>query len=328
MSSRPSHSAETTPVGPAPSSSHGPQYRPGAGVALLTTGAASTQIGAACAAMVIAPLGIPAVVAIRQLVMSLMHVPLAWRYLRRARSRDLAWGVLVALPLAGMNTAIYAAIAEIGVGLAVTLEFLGPLILAVIATRNLIGVLCAGAGFAGMILVTGPQGSATPAGAFFALLAALCWALYLAAARSAGRRLEGLAPSAIAAVCTTALFGPIALATMDFGAVTVPIMALALLAGLLSSAIPYAADVLALRRLPLGIASTLMSLHPACAALAGAIILGEKLTPADLTGLALISVANVVAVAAGMRGTGSPARGRSLLLKRSRKPSKDEPSNN
>ncbi|MDO5662401.1 MAG: EamA family transporter [Brachybacterium sp.] len=298
--------AEGSPGG-APAGSDAPDRRGAAGVALVATGAASTQVGASFAALALPGLGIPAVVAIRQLVMALIHLPFAATDLRRAPRRHLWWGVLVAVPLITMNLAIYGAIREMGVGLAVTIEFLGPLALSVLAARSRIGWLCAVVGFLGMLCVTGPAGTATLLGTAYGLLSAAGWAAYLAASKAAGIRLGGLAPSAVAAATSAVVLTPIALLTLDLDRVTWTLLGLAVLAGVLSSALPYATDVLALRRLPLSVVSTLMSMHPACAALAGAVILSERLGAVDIIGLVLISVANAVAVRAARRPPRPPS---------------------
>lgn len=274
-------------------------------MALVAGGAASSQTGSAVAALALPILGIPAVVVVRQLVMALVHLPLSVRHLRAAPRRHLLWGVLVGLPMGAMNLSIYAAIRSMGVGLAVTVEFLGPLALSVIASRSRIGVACAIAGFAGMVCVTGPSGTATGPGTLFGLLAGLCWALYLTASQAAGRRLRGLAPSAIAAVTSVTLLLPVVILTLDPAQVRIRGIVFALLAGVLSSALPYGADVLALRRLPLSLVATLMSLHPGTAAIAGLIILGERLSLVDVIGLLLISAANAIAVRAARPRPGS-----------------------
>ncbi|MCS6710733.1 EamA family transporter [Brachybacterium sp. EF45031] len=271
------------------------------GISLVTIGAATAQLGASFAALALPALGIAAVVLVRQLVMAVIHVPLAHRSLRAAGTRDPLWGVALAVPLMAMNAAIYAAIREMGVGLAVTVEFLGPLALSVLATRSRLGLVCALMGLVGMLCVTGPSGSATWLGTGFALLAASSWAAYLALSRAAGRRLTGLAPSAVAALTSVLVLTPIVLLTLDATRVTASAVGFAVAAGLLTSAVPYALDVIVLRILPLGLVSLLMSVHPACAALAGALVLGERLSPVDVAGLLLISGANVMAVRASLR---------------------------
>ncbi len=154
-----------------------------------------------------------------------------------------------------------------------------------------------------MVLVAGPTLAADPIGLACALAAAAAWAGYLVASRKAAAYLPGLVPSAIASVTGIAVLTPIVLMAADLRALGARNLGLCLLAGLLSSAIPYALDILALRRIELHVASNLMSLHPIMAAIFGALLLGERPEPLEILGLAVMVIANVIVV----RGTG-PSR--------------------
>ena len=271
------------------------------GVLLLLAGALSGQLGAALGTSVIPAIGVLGIVLMRYVVQACVHVPLSWRQLRATGWRQWRWGLLVAAPLLTMNTSIYMAFSHIGVGLSVTIELVGPIALAAITARTWPGWTGAGLALVGMVLVTGPTGSANAAGVFWAVVAATSWALYLTAARVAGQRLPGLTPSAMASLIGLAILIPANLAFNTATGLNGTVLVVALLAGLLSSALPYAFDMVALRRLPMNVASTLMSVHPVMAVMWGAIILGERLGPAELAGLVVITVANVLVVRAAAR---------------------------
>ncbi|MDO5644955.1 MAG: EamA family transporter [Dermabacter sp.] len=275
------------------------------GILLLVFGALSIQLGASLATSIMPILGLWWALLFRYGVMAIMHSALSIRHVRSVPARSLWWGVVVALPLLGMNIAIYAAFARIGVGLSVTIELIGPILLAIITARSRWGWLLSLITFGGMVLVTGPTFASDPVGIGLALLAALLWALYLVAARKAGEKLPGLLPLAIASLVGLAVLIPLTIATSRHVEWTWQVVVIGLIAGLLSSAIPYAADLLALRRLPMNVASNLMSLHPASAVLWGAIILGERLGPLEIAGLVVISLANILVVNLSLR---KPAR--------------------
>lgn len=271
------------------------------GVVLLILGATSVQLGAAIGTSVIPAIGVLGIVMARYVVQTAVHVPLAWRHLRETPRRRWWWGVLVAIPLLSMNTSIYMAFSHIGVGLSVTIELVGPIVLAAATARSWPGWTGAAFALIGVVLVGGPTGSANMAGVLWALVAAASWALYLMTVRVASLRLPGLVPSAIAAVVGLSVLVPLNIAFNTAGGLTWTVALLAFLAGLLSSAIPYAFDVLAMRRLPMHVASMLVSLNPVMAVMWGALILGERLGPAEAVGLVIISLANVLVVRAEAR---------------------------
>ncbi|RRD46193.1 DMT family transporter [Tessaracoccus sp. OH4464_COT-324] len=271
------------------------------GVLLLVLGAVSVQAGAALGASVIPATGVAGIVVVRYLVQAAVHVPLAWKGLASARLPDWRWGMLVAVPLIVMNTAIYLAFEQMGVGLSVTIELLGPILLAVVTARSWPGWVGACLAAIGMVLVTGPTGSATPLGVFWATLAAASWAAYLVAARVAGARLSGLTPTAMASLLGLVVLLPTVAYLGVPGELSWPVLLTGLAAGVASSAVPYAFDIVALRRVPMNVASTMMSVNPVMAVLFGWLILDERLGLAELAGLGVICVANVLVVRAASR---------------------------
>jgi len=196
----------------------------------------------------------------------------------RGRSRQ-DWLVALAfgVSLVVMNWAIYQSFARIPLGVAVTIEFLGPLVVAVVGSRrprDLVWVLLAGLGVA---LLGFSRGELTLPGVLFALLAATGWAAYILLSAQTGRRWTGISGLAVAS-----LVGAVGLAVpavVEAGSVLLSprVLLLGVAIGLLSSVIPYSLELTALRRIPPRVFGILMSLEPAAAALAGMVLLSEFL---------------------------------------------------
>ncbi len=161
------------------------------GSALMTGSAASNQIGAATAALAFPVLGPAGVVAVRQWVAG--AVLLSTVRPRFASFTREQWRPVLALALifATMNLSLYLAIDRIGLGLAVTLEFLGPLSVALLASRRVVDLGCALVAAAAAVVLARPQPSTDYAGIALALLAAACWAGYILVNRVVGARLPG-----------------------------------------------------------------------------------------------------------------------------------------
>jgi inner membrane transporter RhtA len=177
-----------------------------------------------------------------------------------------------------MNWAIYQSFARIPLGVAVTIEFLGPLAVAVIGSRRSIDflwVLLAGVGVALLGLT---PGSLSWSGVGFALLAGLAWVGYILLSAETGRRWPGLSGLALASVVGAIVLAGPAIADGGTRLLQPRILLLGLAVGLLSSVIPYSLELMALRRIPPRVFGILMSLEPAAAALAAMILLAEFLS--------------------------------------------------
>jgi len=212
----------------------------------------------------------------------------------RGRTPD-DWRVAVAfgISLGTMNWAIYQSFARIPLGIAVTIEFLGPLSLAVIGSRrprDLVWALLAGVGVA---LLGFEPGALTWAGVGFALLAAAAWAAYILLSASTGRRWPGLDGLAVASVVATLMLTPFLVAFSGRGMGTPHILVAGALVGVLSSVIPYSCEITALRTIRPSVFGILMSLEPAAAALAGMVVVHEFLTGVQWVALACVVVASV-----------------------------------
>ncbi|WP_051298927.1 EamA family transporter [Arthrobacter castelli] len=271
------------------------------GLGMLVVGASSQQFGAAVGASLFPVLGPVGVVAVRQVVMAAVHLPLGRPPVLSMTRGQLMLGIGLGVVMGMMNLTLYLAIDRIGLGLAVTLEFLGPLTLALLSSKRLINVVCALAAASGVYILAGPQTSNDLVGILLGLSAGACWAGYILTNRAAGARLPGLQASAMAAVTSVVMFVPVAAFTVDLSGVTTQVILIGILAGVLSSAVPYAADLFVLRRIPPGLYSLMVSIHPALAALAGLVLLAETLTLLEVVAIAVITLANVLAVAAVYR---------------------------
>jgi inner membrane transporter RhtA len=266
------------------------------GVALMTGSAVSNQLGAATAALAFPVLGPAGVVAIRQWVAAIaLLVTIRPRY---AAFTGRQWRPVLALALifAVMNLSLYIAIDTIGLGLAVTLEFLGPLSVALLSSRRAIDLWCAVAAGAAVVVLARPQATTDYAGICLALLAALCWASYILVNRVVGARLPGSQGPAAAAGLSALLYIPVGIWVLASHPVTVAALGRASCAGILCSAVPMVADLLALRRVPARFFGVYMSVNPVFAALIGLLILRQSLRPADWLAIGAIVAANAVSV--------------------------------
>lgn len=266
-------------------------------VAYVLAAIASVQIGGALAAQLIPQMGARGTVCLRLV----LGAAILWAVVRpkvrgHSRSDWLTVGLFGAT-LAGMNFAFYSSLATLPMGVAVTVEFLGPLLLAAVLSRravDILPVLAAGAGVAIMSLVShGPGGMRLdPQGLALAGVAGACWAAYIVLSQRTGARfprLDGLALAMIGA----------AILVLPLGANTLPqLTSEQLLKGLaiavLSSVLPYSLELLALRHLSQRVFGVLLSLEPAMAALAALVILGQNLSGWQLLGMALVVVASAV----------------------------------
>ncbi|TQM45075.1 EamA family transporter [Pseudonocardia cypriaca] len=267
-----------------------------AGVGLMLASSLSSQTGAAVGAFAFDVIGPVGVVAVRQWVAGVVLLAVGRPRLRAFTRRQWLPVLGLAAVFATMNVSLYTAIDRIGLGLAVTLEFLGPLTVAVAGARRHVTLGCAVLAAAGVVLLTRPQPSSDYVGVGLGLLAALCWAIYILLNRTVGRRLPGLEGSAAAGAVSGLVYVPIGVGVLVAHPPTPAALACAATAGVLSSAVPFLADLLALRRVPAHSFGLFMSLSPVFAAAIGAVVLGEALAPLDWLAIALVVSANTTAV--------------------------------
>ncbi|HIV58476.1 MAG TPA: EamA family transporter [Candidatus Stackebrandtia faecavium] len=267
------------------------------GTTLVLAGMLSQQFGSAVAALLFPDIGALAVAALRLTIAAAVLLAICRPNPRGHTRQD--WAIVSAygLSLAAMNILIYQAIARMPLGAAVTLEVLGPLALSVIAARNAKAWLWAGLAFAGVALLgRGGLDGLNIGGAAFALGAAAMWATYiLTSARAAQRfdKIDGLVwAMTIGAVASM----PLGIAAAKTALTQPHVLALGAAVALMSSILPYAAELLSLRLLRPATFAILMSLAPAAAALAGFLVLDEALAAWDLIAIGLVMTASAGAV--------------------------------
>ncbi len=204
-----------------------------------------------------------------------------------------------------MNLSFYAAIDRLPLGVAVTFEFAGPLAVAVFGSRRRADLLWAGLAAVGIVLLSGDFGGGAIdlAGALLALLAGAFWAAYILLSARVGARSEGLGGLATAMAISAVLVAPLGIVQGGGELGSAAVLAAGLGIGLLSSAIPYALEIEALRRLPNAVFGVLMSLEPAVAALVGFIALSQGLAWSEAVAIALV----VAASAGALRSAATPA---------------------
>ena len=266
---------------------------------LVLFGIASVQLGAAIAKNLFGEVPPTTMVWLR-LVTSALVLGLLARPALRGRSRQ-DWLVVIGfgVTLGVMNWAIYQSFARIPLGIAVTIEFVGPLTLAVLGSRRVRDLLWVGLAAAGVLLLGLQPGDVTLAGVLFALLAGAAWAAYILLSARTGTRWPGLDGLAVASIVATLLLSPAVLLGSGSDLLDPRILLIGAAVGLLSSVIPYSCEMVALRSIRPAVFSILMSLEPAAAALAAILVLGEFLSVVQWVALACVVVASVGATRSG-----------------------------
>jgi inner membrane transporter RhtA len=265
-------------------------------VGLVLAAAGSLQVGAAFAVTLFDDLG-PAGAAFLRLAFAAVVL---WAIWRPRLAGDLRLAAAFGAALGLMNWSIYESIDRIPLGVAVTIEFAGPLLVAVIGSRRpLDGAWIVLAG-AGIVLLADPGGDSIDAlGVAFALAAAACWMAYIYLSKRTGAAFPGGSGLAIAMAVGALLVLPAGVIQAD-GALAEPdLLGSALVVALASSVLPYSLELEALRRLPAAVFGVLMSLEPAVAALAGFIVLGQDLGARELVAIGMVVIASAGAASVG-----------------------------
>ena len=286
-----------------------------AAVGLVVVAAVSPQIGAAFAVTLFDELG-PAGAAFLRLTFAAIILWAIWRP-RLTGELRLAGAFGVALGL--MNWSFYEAIARIPLGAAVTIEFAGPLLVAVIGSRRPLDVLWVALAAAGIVVLVDPVGgSLDPAGVAFALAAAVCWMAYIYLSKRTGAAFPGGSGLAIAMAVGALVVLPAGLMGAGAALAEPGLLMPALVVALLSSVLPYSLELIALRRLPAAVFGVLMSLDPAVAALVGFVALSQDLGVREVLAIAMVVVASAGSASlshpndrpsrAGREGSGADTR--------------------
>ncbi|MFB7865808.1 DMT family transporter [Streptomyces sp. NPDC056069] len=268
-----------------------------AGVVAMLGSGLSNQVGAATGSLAFPVLGPVGVVAVRQYVAAIVLLAIGRPRLRSFTRRQWRPVVLLAVVFGTMNLSLYTAIDRVGLGLAVTLEFLGPLALALAATRRRVDACCAVLAAAGVVTLMRPQPSTDYVGMGFGLLGAVCWASYILLNRTVGSRIPGAQGSAAAAGLSALMFLPVGLVVALRHPPTAASLGYAVAAGVLASAVPYLVDLFTLRHVPPAAFGLFMSVNPVLAAVVGWIGLGQNLGRADGAAIGAVVTANVLSIA-------------------------------
>jgi len=259
----------------------------------------SFQVGATFAKQLIPVIGAPGTTALRLGLSALMVIVLQ-RPWRSIPSRA-AWPVVLAygISLGAMNAVFYLALRTIPLGIAVALEFTGPLAVAVFASRrrlDYLWVVLAAAGLSLLLPITRASAALDPVGVAFALAAGVGWALYIVFGQKAGHA-HGASASTWGLMIAALLTIPIGVIDAGRGLIAPSVLPFGFAVAVFSSALPYTLEMIALRRLSAKTFGTLMSFEPAIAAIAGVIVLREHLTAVQYLAIGAIIAASVGAVA-------------------------------
>jgi inner membrane transporter RhtA len=264
-------------------------------VGLVVTAVASLQFGAGFAATLFDDLG-PAGAAFLRLAIAAVVLLAIWRPRVRGRpASELRLAVLFGLTLGAMNVAIYSSFDRIPLGIAVTIEFVGPLGVAVAGSRRALDGLWVVLAAAGIVMLAdggGTGGGLDALGVVFALAAGVAWAAYIVLSQRTGQVWPGASGLAVAMVVGALLAAPLGIAQAGANLFDPGLLAAAAAVALASSVIPYSLELEALRRLPARVFGILMSLEPAVAALAGLVVLGQALALRDWLAIVLVIVAS------------------------------------
>jgi inner membrane transporter RhtA len=262
---------------------------------LVLGGIGSVQFGAALANKLFDQAGPGGVVMLRLLLSALILLAIARPSLRRRHRRDVGFAVLFGVVLAGMNWTFYEALDRLPLGVAVTIEFLGPLGVAVVGSRRLLDGLWAILAGAGVVLLAarGGHSGVHATGVVLALGTAACWACYILLSKRVGAAFAQLDGLAIALGVGGLLVIPAGVIEGGTAVLHPAVLAGGLGVALLSSLIPYSLEIVALRRLAAAVFGLLMSLEPAVAALAGVVVLGQRVTTVLAVALGLVVAASV-----------------------------------
>lgn len=308
MATSPETGTDARPVGggaPGAGAEGDIRGNPAVALAMVLGSISSVQCGAALATTLFGRVGPAGAVFLRGAFGALVLLAVARRDVARLRRADLRDVALFGVTLAAMNFGFYEAIQRLPLGIAVTLEFSGPLAVAIFGSRRRRDLLWAGLAALGIVLLSGGLGgeSIDLLGAVLALTAGGFWACYILLSARVGGRSEGLGGLAVAMGISAVLLAPAGLAVGAGEMGSAGVLARGLAVGVLSSALPYALEIEALRRLPNAVFGVMMSLEPAVAAVIGFIALGQGLALSEAVAIALV----VTASAGALHSAATPA---------------------
>ncbi|WP_438764835.1 EamA family transporter [Kushneria sp. TE3] len=265
-------------------------------VALLLVAMCSIQSGASLAQQLFPVIGASGATSIRLLLASALMLaivrPWRWPVTRKAFKAIAVYGVAMGM----MNFLLYQALVTVPLGIAVALEFTGPLAVAVFTSRRRRDLTWIALAIAGLAILLWPDTSLEhgidPRGALCALGAGVCWALYILFGRRAGSG-NGTQSAALGITIAAVVMAPIGLVEAGTAVFSLAVLPIGLTIAVLSTALPYTLEMFALSRMPTHMFGTLMSLEPAIGALSGLLFLGQQLTPLQWLAIGTVIMASM-----------------------------------
>ncbi|GAB2574678.1 threonine transporter RhtB [Paractinoplanes abujensis] len=260
---------------------------------LVLTAIASVQVGSSIARGLFDDLSAGGVTFLRLAFAALILAAVTRPAVRGWSAAAWRAAALLGVAMAGMNLIFYLSLRTVPLGMAVTVEFLGPLLLALVQTRRLADLLWAGLAAAGVLLLGLDSGGTAPlSGLLLAFLAGLFWAAYIVLSARLGALVPGTGGLAVSLAVGAVLVLPFGTAGVT-GVIAHPGLLVGVVAvAVLSSVLSYGLEMHALRHIPTRVFGILMSLEPAAAALAGLLILNQRLGPVEIVALVLVTLAS------------------------------------
>ncbi|MDQ1704525.1 MAG: inner rane transporter RhtA [Frankiaceae bacterium] len=261
---------------------------------MLVLGAvASVQSGAAIATKLFPVAGPAGTVLLRIGLSAVLLVAVARPTLRGRTASDLGWAVAFGCVLAAMNVTFYEALSRVHLGVAVTVEFIGPLTVAVVGSRRLLDMVWVVLAALGVVLLSSGGGHVDRLGLLLALLAGGFWAGYILLAQRVGAAFPGASGLTIALVVGTIGLAPFGIWSARGALLDPSVLWRGAAVAILSSAVPYSLELFALRRLRASVFGVLMSLEPAFAALSGLVFLGQHLRAREWVAVGCVMGASI-----------------------------------
>ncbi|UZM16362.1 threonine/homoserine exporter RhtA [Pseudomonas kielensis] len=264
-------------------------------VGLLLIAMASIQSGASLAKSMFPVVGAQGTTTLRLIFASVIMILLLRPWKAKLTARSLQTVAVYGVALGGMNLLFYMSLQTVPLGIAVALEFTGPLAVAIYASRKAIDFLWIGLAIVGLLLlIPTDAGSASIdlMGAGYALAAGVCWALYILFGQKAGAD-NGVQTAALGVMIAAIFVTPFGVAHAGATLLTPSLIPVALGVAVLSTALPYTLEMIALTRMPARTFGTLMSVEPAIAAMSGLLFLNEYLSLAQWMAISCIILASV-----------------------------------
>jgi inner membrane transporter RhtA len=264
----------------------------------------SIQVGAAVATDLFSEVGAAGVVFMRASVSAIL-LWIIWRPARDiVKQGDRRVVVMFGVVLAGMNLCFYESIDRIPLGIAVTIEFIGPLSVALITSRRKRDWIWVGLAMAGIVLLTGGVGGddLDVTGLVLAFIAGIFWGTYILLGKRIGEQAEGGSALFVPMLISAILVAPLGIAEGGMDLLDPRVLAFGVFVGALSSAIPFSLELEAMRRLPQSVFGVMMSLEPAVAATVGFVLLSQGMAVTEVIAIALV----VAASAGALRSASTP----------------------